>query len=89
MSSLPNCPKCNSEYTYEDGVLFVCPECSYEWAHEEEQIEEEKLKQAKLDSEVSMAKYKKDLEIEQIKFNHILLEWKRVKCFRPISSCRK
>jgi protein PhnA len=43
MSSLPNCPKCNSEYTYEDGVLFVCPECSYEWAHEEEQIEEEKI----------------------------------------------
>ncbi|MBN1469994.1 MAG: alkylphosphonate utilization protein [Fusobacteriaceae bacterium] len=43
MSSLPNCPKCNSEYTYEDGVLFVCPECSYEWAHEEEQTEEEKI----------------------------------------------
>jgi len=32
MSSLPNCPKCNSEYTYEDGVIFVCPECSHEWA---------------------------------------------------------
>ena len=29
--SLPNCPKCNSEYTYEDGVLLVCPECAYEW----------------------------------------------------------
>lgn len=40
-------------------------------------IEEEKLKQAKLDSEVSMAKYKKELEIEKIKFNHILLEWKK------------
>ncbi|MCT8977703.1 zinc ribbon domain-containing protein YjdM [Clostridium sp. CX1] len=32
MSSLPNCPKCNSEYTYEDGSLFVCPECAHEWA---------------------------------------------------------
>ncbi|MEQ2527863.1 alkylphosphonate utilization protein [Robertmurraya yapensis] len=32
MSTLPNCPKCNSEYTYEDGVLFVCPECSHEWS---------------------------------------------------------
>ncbi|WP_066314790.1 zinc ribbon domain-containing protein YjdM [Bacillus sp. FJAT-29814] len=32
MSNLPNCPKCNSEYTYEDGSLLVCPECAYEWA---------------------------------------------------------
>lgn len=31
MSNLPNCPKCNSQYTYEDGNLIVCPECSYEW----------------------------------------------------------
>lgn len=31
MSALPNCSKCNSEYTYEDGVMFVCPECAYEW----------------------------------------------------------
>ncbi len=28
---IPNCPKCNSEYTYEDGSLVVCPECAYEW----------------------------------------------------------
>lgn len=35
MSNLPNCPKCNSEYTYEDGSLFVCPECAYEWSLEE------------------------------------------------------
>lgn len=31
MEKLPNCPKCDSEYTYEDGVLLVCPECSHEW----------------------------------------------------------
>lgn len=31
MNQLPNCPKCNSEYTYEDGVLLVCPECAHEW----------------------------------------------------------
>lgn len=24
--SLPNCPKCNSEYVYEDGNLLICPE---------------------------------------------------------------
>ncbi len=29
--SLPSCPKCNSEYTYEDGELLICPECSHEW----------------------------------------------------------
>lgn len=34
MSDLPNCPKCNSEYTYEDGLLFVCPECAHEWPQE-------------------------------------------------------
>lgn len=31
MSDLPNCPKCSSIYTYEDGHLFICPECSHEW----------------------------------------------------------
>ncbi|MET3319202.1 UNVERIFIED_ORG: protein PhnA [Peribacillus simplex] len=34
MSDFPNCPKCNSEYTYEDGSLFVCPECAHEWTLE-------------------------------------------------------
>ena len=32
MSALPNCPKCNSEHTYEDGALLVCPECAHEWS---------------------------------------------------------
>jgi len=36
MIDLPNCPKCNSEYTYEDGSLLVCPECSHEWTLESE-----------------------------------------------------
>ena len=31
MSSLPSCPQCNSEFTYEDGDLYICPECSHEW----------------------------------------------------------
>ncbi len=31
MSGLPNCPECNSEYTYEDRGMFVCPECAHEW----------------------------------------------------------
>ena len=32
MENLPNCPKCGSEYTYEDGSLLICPECAYEWS---------------------------------------------------------
>jgi len=31
MSDLPKCPKCSSEYTYEDGDNYVCPECAHEW----------------------------------------------------------
>lgn len=31
MDSLPNCPKCSSEYTYEDQGLLICPECAHEW----------------------------------------------------------
>ncbi|KRN56865.1 MULTISPECIES: zinc ribbon domain-containing protein YjdM [Carnobacterium] len=34
MQSLPNCPECQSEYTYEDGSLLVCPECGHEWSVE-------------------------------------------------------
>ncbi len=29
--SLPNCPKCDADYTYEDGALLVCPMCAHEW----------------------------------------------------------
>lgn len=32
MNDYPNCPKCNSEYTYEDGSMYVCPECAHEWS---------------------------------------------------------
>ena len=31
MSGLPKCPKCSSEFTYEDGSNYVCPECAHEW----------------------------------------------------------
>jgi protein PhnA len=31
MTALPKCPKCSSEFTYEDGDNFVCPECAHEW----------------------------------------------------------
>ncbi|MFF2889418.1 zinc ribbon domain-containing protein YjdM [Paenibacillus sp. NPDC057967] len=45
MSNLPNCPKCNSQYTYEDGHLLVCPECAHEWSltADEEHAEEKRI----------------------------------------------
>ena len=38
---LPNCPKCKSEYTYEDGSLLICPECGHEWTAASQTAEEE------------------------------------------------
>ncbi|MBD9479141.1 zinc ribbon domain-containing protein YjdM [Pseudoxanthomonas sp. PXM02] len=32
MSTLPPCPQCGSEYTYEDGMQLTCPECGHEWS---------------------------------------------------------
>jgi protein PhnA len=43
MSALPNCPKCHSEYTYEDGSLLICPECGHEWSLETASVEEESV----------------------------------------------
>lgn len=45
MPTLPSCPKCNSEYTYEDGSLLICPECAHEWtiADENENSEDQKI----------------------------------------------
>jgi len=39
MPTLPKCPSCSSEYTYEDGEMFVCPECAHEWAKKAESTE--------------------------------------------------
>ena len=41
MSGLPQCPKCNSEFTYEDGSMYVCPECAHEWPQAAEVASEE------------------------------------------------
>ncbi len=32
MSNLPACSECGSQYTYEDGNMYVCPECAHEWS---------------------------------------------------------
>ena len=31
MSNPPPCSACGSELTYEDGSLYICPECAHEW----------------------------------------------------------
>ena len=35
MSDFPNCSKCDSKYTYEDGIMYICPECGHEWSKDE------------------------------------------------------
>lgn len=43
MDKLPNCPKCNSEYTYDDGTFLVCPECGHEWVQGAEENSRDEL----------------------------------------------
>lgn len=33
--SLPECPKCHENYTYQDGEMLICPMCSHEWKENE------------------------------------------------------
>ncbi|AJJ62683.1 zinc ribbon domain-containing protein YjdM [Yersinia aldovae] len=32
MQDLPNCPKCSSEFTWQEGEQLNCPECGHEWS---------------------------------------------------------
>lgn len=41
--TLPPCPLCNCEYTYELGEFLVCPECAHEWqpgSNDDDQVDE-------------------------------------------------
>jgi len=42
MTTLPPCPQCHSELTYEDADQFVCPECAHEWKADAGAVVEEK-----------------------------------------------
>lgn len=44
MSDIANCPKCDMDHTYFDGVLNVCPDCGHEWNDSDEQEAEEVAK---------------------------------------------
>lgn len=46
MSTLPNCPQCDSEYTYEDGMQYICPECAHEWSQQAEETDEKVIRDA-------------------------------------------
>lgn len=35
MNNITTCPKCNSEYIYEDNGMYICPECAHEWLKNE------------------------------------------------------
>lgn len=35
MSTQPACPKCNSEYTYENQQFIICSQCAHEWKKDE------------------------------------------------------
>ena len=48
MTNEPKCPKCNSENTYQDMNLWICPDCFYEWDPAE--LEEEMQLKKVLDS---------------------------------------
>ncbi|MEB3767569.1 zinc ribbon domain-containing protein YjdM [Acinetobacter sp. MD2] len=41
--TIPACPQCQSEYTYADGELLICPECSHEWKEGEAQAEQNSI----------------------------------------------
>lgn len=43
MQNLPECPKCQSQYVYEDSGLLICPECAYEWQVDDDADDIEKL----------------------------------------------
>lgn len=40
--ALPPCPKCNSEFVYQDQSLLICPECAHEW-NPSESVEDSEL----------------------------------------------
>lgn len=42
----PICPKCDSEYTYHDGNVYVCSMCAHEWDENSKATDEQIVKDA-------------------------------------------
>ena len=43
-NTIPSCPICGMENTYQDGDGFICPDCSHEWSTEVVQEDSEDIK---------------------------------------------
>ncbi|KEI35862.1 alkylphosphonate utilization operon protein PhnA [Francisella sp. W12-1067] len=43
MQDLSQCPKCQSQYVYQNNDLLICPECGHEWKLDEVKNEDDKL----------------------------------------------
>lgn len=44
MNNLPHCPLCDSAFTYDDGTMYICPECAHEWLINGAQSESSEVK---------------------------------------------
>ena len=54
MNELPKCPQCDADYTYQEGVLLICPSCAHEWnpASKNESVEDRAAEGAEVDAAV-------------------------------------
>lgn len=64
--SLPPCPKCQSEYVYQDQAMLICPECAYEWNPDQPEDDTPKVQDANgtLLSEGDKVTVVKDLKVK-------------------------
>lgn len=63
--STPPCLQCQSEYTYEDRALIVCPECGHEWnANAVDQVYEVRCSNGNLLNDGDSVTVIKDLKVK-------------------------
>ncbi|MFY0701411.1 MAG: PhnA domain-containing protein [Bermanella sp.] len=64
--SLPPCPKCQSEFVYQDQNHLICPECAHEWNPDEPDVDAIVMKDANgtLLAEGDKVTFIKDLKVK-------------------------
>lgn len=64
--SLPSCPKCQSEFVYQDQNHLICPECAHEWNPDEPDVDAIVMKDANgtLLAEGDKVTFIKDLKVK-------------------------
>ncbi len=65
--NIPNCPKCSYEYCYDDGDMFVCPDCGNEWNQNEVEVIEVRDSNGNLLQDGDTVSVIKDLRIGKSK----------------------